>query len=202
MARNSLELKSTLSLPEFYRLSKQVAVYYSKTVPSTARTKIMEKFDLTESTFYTLLEMAITHHLVNDNVVEKIREKILANQAAHGNTGYHSNVKHNKLKESRKNYSAFSKKDILYIATYFAEHPDKSKSQISKFFSFTNSKVLDQLLKKACLELIISDKVYKQIVSRSISTSTNLNATMAFFEELTRKRIEAKEQKQDTKTAF
>ncbi len=202
MARNSLVLKSTLSLDEFYRLSKQVAVFYSKTVPSTARTKIMEKFDLTESTFYTLLEIAITHHLVDDAVVEKIREKTLANQKSHGNTGYYSTVKYNNLKETRRNYSAFSKKDIKYIATYFAEHPEKSKSQISSFFSFTNTKVLDQLLKKACLEIIISDKVYKKIVSRSVSTSQNLNTTMTFFEELTRKRIAAKEQKQDSTSAF
>ena len=202
MAKNTLELKKELSLSDYYKLSKQVASYYASTVPGKARTAITTRYDITESAFYTLLEFSITHHLVDDKTVQKIRTKILANQGVHGNKGYYSNRKYNELEKERKNYSAFSKKDIKEIATYFANNPDKSKLQVSRQFGFHSTVVLDQLLKKACVELIISDKVYKAIINRALRYSKDLEQTMQFFNQVTRCRLEAKTLKDEPPSAF
>lgn len=192
MAKNSLELRKELSLSEFYQLSQQVALNYAKSTASTARSSLMERYNLTESTFYTLLKMAITHHLVNDNIVQAIREKALANQSAHGNNGYNSTVKYNKLQEERNYYSAFTKKDIAYIASYYANHPDCSKKEASNIFHFHSPKVLDQILKKACMELIVTDKIFEALRKRAIANATNMDYTLQFFESLSQYRTEAK----------
>lgn len=202
MAKNTLELKTKLSLCDYYKLSKQIALYYASTIPGKARTAITTRFDITESAFYTLLEFSITHHLVDDKTVQKIREKILANQNLHGNKGYNSNRKYDELEKVRKTYSAFSKKDIKEIATYFANTPDKSKQEISRQFGFHSTTVLDQLLRKACVELIISDKVYKAIINRALRYSKDLEQTMQFFNKVTKCRMEAKTLKDETPSAF
>lgn len=202
MARTTLELRRSLSLDAFYRLSYQIAIFYATTATKKARTCIMEKFDITESTYYTLLDMAITHNLVDDQTVEKIKAKILANQADHGNSGHYSQKKQTRLEKERKDLSAFTKKDIKEIATYFANNPDKSKLQVSRQFGFHSTVVLDQLLKKACVELIISDKVYKAIINRALRYSKDLEQTMQFFNQVTRCRLEAKTLKDEPPSAF
>ena len=201
MARNSLELRKKLMLSDFYRLSRDIAVDYSSTAASTARAVFMERYDITESTFYTLLEMSITHHLVSDKLVQSIREKILANQAEHGNNGYKSNIKYNRLEEERREYSAFLKKDIEYIATFYATHLDYTKQDVANCFGFYNSKVLDQLLKKACVELIVSDKVFNLLYNRAMEKAIDVAYTQSFFERLAQIRAEAKKVKKQ-KSAF
>ena len=192
MARTTLELRRSLSLDAFYRLSYQIAIFYATTATKKTRTCIMEKFDITESAYYTLLDMAITHNLVDDITVEKINAKILANQADHGNSGHYSQKKQARLKKERKDLSAFTKKDIKEIATYFANTPEKTKLQISKEFRFHSPKVLDHILQKACKELIISDTVYKALIARSLKRPKDLEATMRYFNTMTQYRNEVK----------
>ena len=91
---------------------------------------------------------------------------------------------------------------IKEIATYFANNPDKSKLQVSRQFGFHSTVVLDQLLKKACVELIISDKVYKAIINRALRYSKDLEQTMQFFNQVTRCRLEAKTLKDEPPSAF
>ena len=203
MARNTLELRKKLSLIEFYRLSQEVALDYVRSTSIFARSVLMERYDLTKSTFYTLLEIAITHHLVDDKLFQDIQEKILENQSAHGNHGYYSTIKYNKLKEKRKKYSDFSKKDIAYIVKYYANHPQYSKQKVTNIFHFHSTKVLDQILKKACMELIISDKIFYALRKRAIDNAVDMNYTVQFFETLSRYRTEAKKKiKKKSQSAF
>ena len=195
MAKNSLQLRRELSVSEFYRFSKSLATAYAQSAASVARTAMMDKFNVTESTYYTLLETAVSHNLVNDAQVQQITEKILANQKAHENGGHRSVVKYNRLKEERKNYTAYSKKDIQEIAEYFAYHPERSKKEIAEHFSFYRVQVLDQILRIACEELIITDKVFNVMRERSIKTAVNRKATEVFFDKLAATRAEVKRKK-------
>ncbi len=202
MARNSKQLRKTMSLSELYRLSKNVATDYANSVPERARSILMEKYNITESTYYYLLEMAITHHLVSDKTVQMIREKILVNQSTHGNHGNSSTNKYNLLEARRKDYSAFKKSDIRYIAKYFAEHPEISKKSVSMTFSFTSSKILDQVLLRACKELIISDAIFEKIKRRGLASAVDLEKSNQFFNQLTAYRAEVKRQKRNDKPLF
>ena len=202
MARNSKQLRKTMSLSELYRLSKNVATDYANSVPERARSILMEKYNITESTYYYLLEMAVTHHLVSDKIVQQMREKTLVNQSAHGNHGNSSNSKYNLLEERRKNYSAFKKADIRHIAKYFAEHPEISKKSVSMTFSFTSSKILDQILLRACKELIVSDAIFEKIKKRGLASAEDLEKSERFFSQLTAYRAEVKRQKKNDKPLF
>lgn len=192
MARNTTTLRRQLSVGAFYKLSHDIAADYANTAASTARTVLMERYNVTESTFYHLLSVSITHSLVSDDTVTKILEKILANQSAHGNNGYKSKLKHNKLLEERKNYSAFTKKDIEHIARYYANHPEMTKKEVARVFHFHSTAPLDQLLLIACNELIISDSVFEALRTRSMKNPKNLQYTISFFDGLAKNRAEKK----------
>lgn len=202
MAKNSLDLRKELSLEDFFRFSKKVAIDYATSAASTAVSALTEKYDITKSTFYTLLALSITHHLVTDKAVQSIREKLQANLSAHGCNGYYSAVKHNKLLEERKNYSAFKKHEIEYIAKYYASNPQLSKADIAAIFQFYNTRPLELVLKKACVELIISDKVFEALRTRAIDNATNLDYTIQFFCELARYRDRAKKIKKQSQPTF
>lgn len=204
MARNSLTLRRTLTVSEFFSFARNLANDYANSGASTARTALSDKYDITESTFYTLLSMAITHHLVSDKLAQNILEKTLANQSAHGNNGYSSKIKHQELLEKRNNYSAFQKKDIAHIARYYANHPELSKAEVAQSFGFTSTKPLDQILKKACVELIISDTVFKALRTRAVEKATdkNMDRTVQFFDALEAIRTKAKKSKRSGQSAF
>lgn len=199
MAKTCRQLRHRNSLSGFYRFAQNLATTYASSGKDKARSVLMNEFDVTESTYYTLLEMSITHHLVDDNTAGKIKEKILANQTAHGNHGTYSEEKYNKLMEARKNYSAFTKKDIRYIATYFANHPEIPKDTIAKTFSFHNTRALEKVLLRACMELIISDKVFQKLKKRGLDNATDLDKTTTFFNKLTEYRAYIKGLKEKAK---
>ena len=199
MARTILELRSCNGVAYTYKLARTVAFDYTQSAASIARSSLMEKYDISESTYYTLLDMAITHHLINDNTMNKILEKKKANQKAFGNNGYDTQSKHNLLVEQRKSYSAFSKKDIKHIAKYFANHPELTKEDISKIYGFYRSQALDRVLHRACIELIITDKMFEEMRRRSTATSSDCEKTEKFFDMLTQKRNEEKRKHKNKK---
>lgn len=200
--RNISYLRKTMTLGGLYALAKNVAKDYASTVPERARSILMDKYNLTESAYYHLLEMTVTHHLVSDETIKKMREKALVNQSVHGNAGKTSNDKYDVLEVRRREYSAIKHNDIKHIAEYFAEHPELSKKSISMTFSFTSSKVLDQILYKACKELIISDETFEKIKKRSLASATNLGETQRFFAHLDAERAIRKGQQNPIKPLF
>lgn len=202
MAKTSLDLRKELSLEEFFRFTKKVAIDYATSAASTAVSALTEKYDITKSTFYTLLALSITHHLVTDKAVQSIREKLQANLHAHGCNGYYSTVKHNKLLNERNSFSAFKKIEIEYIAKYYASNPQLSKADVATIFQFYNTKPLDQILKRACVELLISDTVFEALRVRAIDNATNLDYTTQFFCELARYRDRAKQLKKQSQPTF
>ena len=202
MARNTLNLRKKLLLSEFYRLAQEVALDYAKTEAIIARTVLMERYNITESAFYTLLEISITHHLVDNETVDDIKEKTLENQYAHGNRGYSTTIKYDNLIEKRENYSAFSKKDIEYITKYYANHPEYPKEKIAKIFHFHNKKVLNHIFKRACIELIISDDVFESLRKRAIDTATDQSKTIQFFNQLSQYRTKAKKSNKKDHSAY
>ena len=194
MAQNSLQLRKELSLSDFYRLSHNLATDYANSATDVARSALTEKYDITVSTYYTLLKFAISHNLVKNDVVKKIREKTLSNQKSHSSTGYSSIVKYNRLAEQREKYSAYSQKDLREIAEYFAKHPELSKLQVAEHFSLYRTQVLDRILYLACTELILTDTMFEVLRKRSIKTAKDQQKTIVFFETLSQKRAEKKQE--------
>lgn len=200
MARTILEIRSSNGVAYTYKLARTIAFDYTQSAANIARSSLMNKYDISESTYYTLLDMAITHHLINDDMVRKILEKKKANQKSFGNKGYDTQSRHNLLLEQRSSYSAFTKKDIKHIAKYFANHPDLTKEEISKIYGFYRTQALDRVLLRACLELIITDSVFEEMRNRSTLTSRDREKTEKFFDILTQKRNEEKRKRKNKKS--
>lgn len=200
MARTILEIRSSNGVAYTYKLARTIAFDYTQSAANIARSSLMNKYDISESTYYTLLDMAITHHLINDDMVRKILEKKKANQKSFGNKGYDTQSRHNLLLEQRSSYSAFTKKDIKHIAKYFANHPDLTKEEISKIYGFYRNQALDRVLLRACLELIITDSVFEEMRNRSTLTSRDREKTEKFFDILTQKRNEEKRKRKNKKS--
>ena len=201
MPRNCLTLRKTLDLRDFYRLSQEIALKYAKKPQDVARSYFVERYNITPSTFYTLLEFSITHHLIDDETSKAIQKKILNNQETHGNNGFFSKIKYKELENKREKYSAFLKKDIVYIANYYANNDKYSKEEIANYFCFYNTKVLDQILKKACVELIISDKTFEALYKRAIKNAINIKRTETFFDMLREARKQAKQKRKSQKSS-
>lgn len=199
MARTILEIRSSNGVAYTYKLARTIAFDYTQSATNIARSSLMNKYDISESTYYTLLDMAITHHLINDDMVRKILEKKKANQKSFGNKGYDTQSRHNLLLEQRSSYSAFTKKDIKHIAKYFANHPDLTKEEISKIYGFYRTQAFDRVLLRACMELIITDSVFEEMRNRSTSTSRDRERTEKFFDILTQKRNEEKRKRKNKK---
>lgn len=200
MARTILEIRSSNGVAYTYKLARTIAFDYTQSAANIARSSLMNKYDISESTYYTLLDMAITHHLINDEMVRKILEKKKANQKSFGNKGYDTQSRHDLLLEQRSSYSAFTKKDIKHIAKYFANHPDLTKEEISKIYGFYRNQALDRVLLRACLELIITDSVFEEMRNRSTLTSRDREKTEKFFDILTQKRNEEKRKRKNKKS--
>lgn len=200
MARTILEIRSSNGVAYTYKLARTIAFDYTQSAANIARSSLMNKYDISESTYYTLLDMAITHHLINDDMVRKILEKKKENQKSFGNKGYDTQSRHNLLLEQRSSYSAFTKKDIKHIAKYFANHPDLTKEEISKIYGFYRTQALDRVLLRACLELIITDSVFEEMRNRSTLTSRDREKTEKFFDILTQKRNEEKRKRKNKKS--
>ena len=200
MARTILEIRSSNGVAYTYKLARTIAFDYTQSAANIARSSLMNKYDISESTYYTLLDMAITHHLINDDMVRKILEKKKANQKSFGNKGYDTQSRHDLLLEQRSSYSAFTKKDIKHIAKYFANHPDLTKEEISKIYGFYRNQALDRVLLRACLELIITDSVFEEMRNRSTLTSRDREKTEKFFDILTQKRNEEKRKRKNKKS--
>lgn len=200
MARTILEIRSSNGVAYTYKLARTIAFDYTQSAANIARSSLMNKYDISESTYYTLLDMAITHHLINDEMVRKILEKKKANQKSFGNKGYDTQSRHDLLLEQRSSYSAFTKKDIKHIAKYFANHPDLTKEEISKIYGFYRTQALDRVLLRACLELIITDSVFEEMRNRSTLTSRDREKTEKFFDILTQKRNEEKRKRKNKKS--
>ena len=200
MARTILEIRSSNGVAYTYKLARTIAFDYTQSAANIARSSLMNKYDISESTYYTLLDMAITHHLINDDMVRKILEKKKANQKSFGNKGYDTQSRHNLLLEQRSSYSAFTKKDIKHIAKYFANPPDLTKEEISKIYGFYRTQALDRVLLRACLELIITDSVFEEMRNRSTLTSRDREKTEKFFDILTQKRNEEKRKRKNKKS--
>ena len=200
MAKTILDIRRKNNVAGVYKIARAIATEYAKSSAAVARSTLMERYDVTESTYYTLLAMAITHSLVSIETAEAILDKIKVNQKEHGNNGYNSQLKFDLLIEKRQKLSAFTKQDIAFIARYFANHPDESKADIARKFSFHKTTVLDYLLYRACVELIISDKVFENLRNRSISTAIDRPKTESFFNDLEAKRTAEKNKRKKSKS--
>lgn len=180
--RSFRDLCKNMSLEEVNNYCKKIAESYATSEARFARTYYTEHENISEKCFYAVLERAVVLNLVSEETVNKMENKSELNQAAHAKgVSTTSKEKYKKLRKKRNEYIIFlySDKDIIDLATDFANQPGISKPAFAKKYNVSNN-VIDTLLKKAITENLIDDETFSKIEERSLAKNSSLEAKNFF----------------------
>lgn len=181
-------LKESMTSMEFNYFCQDIAEKYANSDGQCAKSYFSDKYDLSHSCFYKILEYAIVENLVSDEVVNLMQVKAIKNQKVHAeNAGSRSILHYQDMRRKRyeKIVSNLSEKEIEEIAKEFAINFQISKKELAEKHGMT-IRVIDMILVRAILELIVDDKTFALIRERSLINGNNIKKTEAFFNELTR----------------
>lgn len=195
--RNFTKLKKIMILEELNKFCKKIAEEYANWEPQFARTYFCERYQITVSCFYKILEYAIVENLVDDITVQKMIKKAMANQNLHkSGAGYSSVIKYARMWTKRsKNtdkstqYKEIAEKmtveEIKILARDFGDNPDITKADFASAYG-VNVKVIDYALEIAIKNNIANDREVEAIKKRSINNakSENVQSVKKYFSNL------------------
>ncbi len=192
MSSNFKNLKATMSLEKLNNFCKEIAEEYANSEPQFARKYFSNRYEITFSCFYKVLEYAVTQNLVEDIIVEKMMKKSITNQNLHKNgAGTSTVIKYAKMYTKRYKYiaEAISEKELKDLAIRFGKSPDIPKIEFASMYG-VNSKVIDYALERAIKHNIVNDATVDLIEKRSIDNAKkgNVERVKKYFENLRKNR--------------
>lgn len=190
--RNMTTLKKTLSIEEMDALAVKVTMEYVKSSNEFARTYFCDKYGLTSSAFYKLLEYAVVIGLVEEKVIDKMEEKAITNSKLHAEgAGAATKIKYAKLRMQRiENFlESLEKEEIKEMAEFFAETIEATKGDAAACYQ-VSLREFDFVLRKAIVDGIVDDDIVDKIEERSIKNYSGGNPKFVkhFFENLRQER--------------
>lgn len=188
--RSFSELKKSMSYESFNSFCKELTERYAKSEPQFARSYFCEKYNISYDCYYKVQEYAVVTALVEKSIVEKMINKAVRNQKAnHKSAGSSTIIKYNRMYTDRCRYLAamLQEKEILHIATDFADNPDISKRDFAAAYGL-ETKVLEMILERAIEENVVSDNTFEAIKRRSLKGNFS-KAAEDYFIALKAKRI-------------
>ena len=190
--RSFKALKDSMEEIKFQQLCKKIAEEYANSACEFARSYFLKQYGINQECYYKVLNTAVIEGIVDDDIVEKMELKALANQKAHAvNAGLSTRKHYNKLRRLRQEnmeVSQFCDEQIKQWATEFAYSP-LSISEFAKERNVT-ARIFSLLLEKAVEEVIVDDMIYQKLRNRSIAKASEANKkrTQNYFTMLTRRR--------------
>lgn len=196
--QNFTQLKKTMSLEELNKFCKKVTEEYATSEPQFARTYFCERYKITVSCFYKILEYAVVRNLVEDVIVSKMMTKAIANQNLHkSGAGASSIVKYARMYTERYKYIAETMpvQEVKELARDFGDNPDISKAEFASAYGVPK-RVIDYCLSRAIIENISDNRTVDAIEKRSINNAKtkNVQMTKEYFNTLRKKREENKKE--------
>lgn len=193
--RNFTQLKKTMTLEELNDFCKKITEEYVTFEPQYARSYFCERYQITESCFYKILEYAVVRNLVEDVIVAKMMEKAIANQNLHKNGAGASSVKkYARMYTERYKYIAetMPMEEVRNLARDFGDNPDITKVEFASAYG-VHQRVIGYCLNRAIIEKIADDRIVDAIERRSINNAKaeNVQTTKEFFNKLRKKRKES-----------
>lgn len=192
MKKNFKNLKVTMSLEKLNNFCKEIAEEYANSEPQFARQYFSNRYEITFSCFYKVLEYAVIHNLVEDIIVQKMMNKAISNQNLHRNgAGTSTVIKYAKMYAKRHKYiaEAISEKELKDLAIDFGNSPDIPKAEFASMYG-VNSRVIDYALERAIKNNIVNDATVDLIEKRSINNAKkgNVEKVKMYFENLRKNR--------------
>lgn len=194
--RNFGQLKKIMTLEELNEFCKKVTEEYAKYDHRFSRTYFCEKYEVTVSCFYKILEYSVIENLVEDVIVRKMMNKAIENQNLHKNgAGSSSILKYSRMYTKRyKNIATnMSEEEIRNIAKDFGDNPDIGKGDFASSYG-VHPRVIDYILKRAIIENISDNNVVDAIEKRSIANAKNTQNVKEYFDTLRKVREENKKE--------
>ena len=168
--RSFTNLKKEMSLEQLNNFCKELAEEYATSDYEFARKFFCEKYSLTQSCYYKVLEYAVVNNLISDLTLADIMHKSATNQSTYyDGSGATSVAKYNRLynKRCENIAAAFSEEKIRDIADDFLL---KSKYRVSIKHEIS-TKTVDFAIMRAVSENIVDDRTVAALESRSIATA-------------------------------
>ena len=190
--RSFTQIKKTMQLSEFEAFCKKLTEEYANSDAQFSRSYFCNRYNISESCYYKVMEFAVVMDLVSDSIVSKMLNKSMANQNLHlAGAGGSSIAKYARMYSARCEYIALSFIDdeVRKIAKDFVDNPDIPKQEIATMHGISK-KVLDLLLVRGIEQCIVDDETVNKIEERSIKNShpSNVQRTKEYFEALREKR--------------
>lgn len=189
--RSFTQLKKEKDVKELNSLCKKVVESYAKSSGEFSQTYYCDHYNISKSCFGRMRDYAVITELVSEDIAWKATQKGISNQQAHSSEAGRIAMQHYyDLLRKRVEYIiySFSAEEIKEIAERFANESSLSKAELATKTD-TSIKVIDNLLKRAIIENIISDEIFEKIKERSIKNSATPSNTKEFFERLRSIRI-------------
>lgn len=191
MARTFRRLKLELSERALGELAIEIADAYVNDFNSKA--EVAKEFEINQKAVTDLMDYAIIHYLVSDDMVDRMERKSIQNQSRYSPDGSAEStfLHYQDLRKKRMELIIFKLSDnkIKEIADYFANNPKETKEKIAERYGLSK-KVIDVVLKKAITESLCDDETSEKIKERSLRNCEpgEYQRTVNFFDNLQERR--------------
>lgn len=164
------------------RLIAKVAVMYAGTDASYSSEYFCREFEITQPTFYKLLEKAVVENIVELEIVEAIKKKSAYNalRKAGKNAEKRSQKHYEHLIQKRKLFVLSKKESIALTKAYISTDLDKQKFCHKEFCT---TELLNRTILKSMLENWISDEDVNKLKEKSLKKESTPRA-IEFWEKV------------------
>ena len=191
MARTFRQLKLELSERALGEFAIEIADAYVNDFNSKA--EVAKEFEISQKAVTDLMDYAVIHYLVSDDIVDRMERKSIQNQRRFSPDGSaDGTIAHYKmLRTKRVELAIFDLSDekIKEISERFATETDKTKGDIALLYGLSK-RIIDIVLKKAITEGICDDETFEKIKTRSLKNckQEDYSKTLSFFDNLQERR--------------
>ena len=161
----------------------EIGTFYANN--EVTRSYFMKKYDISSSTFYSILKKAIIEHIVDMDTVYKIKERSLQNSLKkYKNLPKNSNSNHYYTLIDKRNIFLFSKSSRIKLIKCFVNR-DKSISKPNFCKScYIDIELFDKILIQSIIYSEISNKLYLKLKNDSLFYYNNSVKVSSFFSSL------------------
>ena len=168
---------------DFSRIQiKRIAEQYANTTPDFSHRYFEDEYEISQGTFYTILDKAVTECIVTDWIVRRMANKAGYNARRKG--GSRAEVRSNKhyghLWQKRKHYM-LPKEEAIQVTKAYAMTKE-SKEDFCKRKAMT-IKLLDRSILKSVLEAWVPENFVDQLRKKSFQKNAG-EKTTEFWKEL------------------
>lgn len=148
---------------------KNIAVEYASSPAEISGSYFQKTYGFSEAVFYGILKRAVVESIVDDKVVESIKEKSIHNSQEKGGIGggIRSLYKYQRLIEERKKFE-FTIKEKKKLVTEYANAPKYVDLRMFCLANCIGQELFSRTIKSAILNNIVSDEIVDMLEEKAL----------------------------------